>query len=109
MPLLHNLFLLIKKLSTFFSGDYLNAARSTSGINALPNGEAMYRYNIYFLLQLLNLPEEIYETGLSEVTRITAEMEQLKNNIGYTGTLKNCSTICKPTNGLCLLKQLRKC
>lgn len=77
-----------KKLSTFFSGDYLNAARSTSGINALPNGEAMYRYNIYFFTTTLKSPEEIYETGLSEVTRITAEMEQLKNNIGYTGTLK---------------------
>ncbi len=77
-----------KKLSTFFSGDYLSAARSTSGINALANGDAMYRYNIYFFTTTHKSPEEIYETGLKEVTRITSEMEQLKNRIGYTGTLK---------------------
>jgi len=77
-----------KKLSTFFSGEYLNAARSTSGINALPNGEAMYRYNIYFFTTTHKAPEEIYQTGLSEVSSITAEMEKLKNKMGFNGSLK---------------------
>ena len=77
-----------KKLSTFFSGEYLNAARSTSGINSLPNGEAMYRFNIYNFTTTHLSPEEIYQTGLIEVSRITQNMEQLKNKIGYSGTLK---------------------
>lgn len=77
-----------KKLHAFFSGEYLNAARSTSGINALPNGEAMYRYYIYYFTSTNKTPEEIYQTGLTEVSRITAEMEKLKNKMGYIGTLK---------------------
>ncbi|MBK9411853.1 MAG: DUF885 domain-containing protein [Bacteroidetes bacterium] len=77
-----------KKLHAFFSGEYLNAARSTSGINALPNGDAMYRYYIYYFTTTHKTPEEIYQTGLTEVSRITAEMEKLKNQMGYTGTLK---------------------
>ena len=32
-------------------------------------------------------PEEIYQLGLSEVARITAEMEKIKNQIGFKGTL----------------------
>ena len=77
-----------KKLSIFFSGEYLNAAHSTSGINSLPNGEAMYRYNIYVFTTTHKAPEEIYQTGLSEVSRITAEMEKLKNKMGFNGSLK---------------------
>jgi len=77
-----------QKLHDFFSGEYLNAARSTSGINALPNGDAMYRYYIYYFTTTHQSPEKIYQTGLDEVKRITAEMENLKNQMGFRGTLK---------------------
>lgn len=77
-----------KRLSTFFGGEYLNAARSTSGINALSNGGALYRYDIYVFTTTRMSPEEVYQTGLKEVSRITAEMEKLKNTMGYKGTLK---------------------
>ncbi len=77
-----------KKLHDFFNAEYLNAARSTSGINALPNGDALYRYYIYYFTTTHKTPEEIYQSGLTEVSRITAEMEKLKNQMGYTGTLK---------------------
>jgi uncharacterized protein (DUF885 family) len=78
-----------KKLGTFFSGEYLSAARSTSGISYLPNGKAMYQYDIKILTTTNKTPEEIYQTGLSEVSRITAEMEKLKDQIGFKGTLKD--------------------
>ena len=32
-------------------------------------------------------PEEVYQLGLSEVARITAEMEKIKTQIGFKGTL----------------------
>jgi len=78
-----------KKLAAFFSGEYLSAARSTSGISYLPNGKAMYQYDIKILTTTNKTPEEIYQTGLSEVSRITAEMEKLKDQIGFKGTLKD--------------------
>jgi uncharacterized protein (DUF885 family) len=77
-----------QKLATFFNGDYMKAARDSSGISALPNGDALYNYHIYFFTTLRTKPEAIYQTGLDEVKRITAEMEALKNKIGFKGTLK---------------------
>jgi uncharacterized protein (DUF885 family) len=77
-----------KKLADFFKGEYMTAARSTSGLNALPNGDAMYRYYTWFFTTTHKTPEEFYQTGLSEVRRITAEMEKLKDRMGYKGTLK---------------------
>ena len=77
-----------KKLSAFFSGEYMDAARSTSGINALPQGDVMYQFFVSYYTTTDKTPEEIYQTGLNEVRRITGEMEALKNKIGYTGSLK---------------------
>jgi uncharacterized protein (DUF885 family) len=77
-----------KKLAVFFSGDYLLASRSTDGINALPNGKAMYNYAIYVSTTCHKTPDEIYQNGLSEVVRITAEMEKVKEKTGFKGTLK---------------------
>jgi uncharacterized protein (DUF885 family) len=78
-----------KKLSTFFSKEYLEAARTTSGINALPNGDALYKYYIYFFTTTRNEPETIFQTGLNEVKRITGEMESLKKKMGFEGSLKD--------------------
>lgn len=77
-----------KKLSAFFGKEYLEAARTTSGINALPDGDAFYKYNIYFFTTTRTEPETIYQTGLNEVKRITGEMESLKKKMGFEGSLK---------------------
>jgi len=66
----------------------MKAARSTSGINALPEGDALYRFYIYYFTTTRQEPEAVYQTGLNEVKRITSEMEALKNKIGFKGTLK---------------------
>jgi len=77
-----------QKLASFFSGDYLNAARTTCGINALPNGDAMYQNNINYFTTTRLTATDIHEIGLKEVQRITNEMEQLRQKIGFKGTLK---------------------
>jgi len=77
-----------KKLGAFLSGEYLEAARSTSGIHALPEGDAMYQFFVSVYTTTDKTPEEIYQTGLNEVQRITNEMELLKNQLGFNGSLK---------------------
>jgi uncharacterized protein (DUF885 family) len=77
-----------KKLGAFLSGEYLEAARSTSGINALPDGDAMYEFFVSVYTTTDRTPEEIYQTGLNEVQRITGEMELLKNQLDFNGSLK---------------------
>jgi uncharacterized protein (DUF885 family) len=78
-----------KKLGTFLKDEYLPKARTTSGINALPNGAAYYNFLIRYWTTTDKTPDEIYNTGLSEVARITAEMEKTKASVNYTGDLKS--------------------
>jgi uncharacterized protein (DUF885 family) len=81
-----------KKLSAYVKTVYLPNARSTSGLNALPNGTALYQYYIKVNTTTNKTPEEIYNTGLSEVDRITGEIEKLKIAIGFKGSVKELYT-----------------
>jgi uncharacterized protein (DUF885 family) len=78
-----------KKLGTFLSEEYLPHARSTTGINAVPNGTAYYNFLIRYWTTTNKTPDEIYQTGLSEVKRISEEMEKTKASVKYSGDLKS--------------------
>jgi uncharacterized protein (DUF885 family) len=76
-----------QKLVTFFENEYLPKARLTDGLSALPNGTEMYKDYIFSNTTTNIEPEEVYQLGLSEVARITSEMEQIKTSIDFKGTL----------------------
>jgi uncharacterized protein (DUF885 family) len=78
-----------KKLSSFLSTDYLPKARNSSGINDLPNGNAYYNYLVKQWTTTPKQPDEIYQTGLSEVKRIRDEMERVKESVGFKGDLNS--------------------
>jgi uncharacterized protein (DUF885 family) len=76
-----------KKLADFLSTEYLPNARSSSGIDSLPNGDQLYKYLIRYWTTTDKTPDEIYNTGLAEVKRIREEMERVKNQTGFSGDL----------------------
>lgn len=76
-----------KKLHDFLKNEYLYRARSSSGIADIPQGDEYYRHLIKQWTTTQLTPEEIYQTGLDEVARITAEMEKVKNDVGFKGDL----------------------
>ncbi|EOR94422.1 protein of unknown function DUF885 [Arcticibacter svalbardensis MN12-7] len=76
-----------KKLLVFLQKDYLPKARKSSGLSAIPGGKNMYSYLVKYYTTTNEAPEEIYKTGLSEVTRIRSEMELVKNEVGFSGDL----------------------
>ncbi len=78
-----------KKLGDFLETEYLPKARNSTGINALPGGDKLYTYLVKFWTTTNKTPEEIYQTGLSEVKRIRNEMEQIKNQVGFKGDLNS--------------------
>jgi len=78
-----------KKLSNFLESEYLPKARNTTGINELPNGDKLYTYLVEYWTTTNKTPEEIYQTGLSEVKRIRNEMEEIKNQVGFKGDLNS--------------------
>jgi len=78
-----------KKLTAFTKNEYLSAGRTTSGIDALPEGEAMYNYFIKVFTTTNMSADEIHRLGLSEVDRISSEMEKIKEQVGFSGDLKS--------------------
>ena len=73
-------------LLTFFTEEYMPAARTTLGANRLPGGEEYYRYLVTYYTTLDLTPEEVHETGLAEVARIRGEMEAIIEELGFEGS-----------------------
>lgn len=76
-----------KRLGDFLQNEYLPAARSTTGIGSLTGGDKYYNYLIRLLTTTNKTPDDIYNTGLSEVKRIRSEMERIKTETGFKGDL----------------------
>lgn len=74
-------------LYTFMNGEYLEAGRASSGISDTPNGKAYYDHQIKLYTTTEMTANQIHELGLSEVKRILAEMEAVKEQVGYKGDI----------------------
>jgi uncharacterized protein (DUF885 family) len=77
-----------KKLADFLQNEYLPGSRASIGFDALPNGNKLYNFLIRYWTTTDKTPEEIYQTGLSEVKRIRAEMEATMSQTGFNGNLE---------------------
>lgn len=77
-----------KRLHDFTANEYLPAGRKTSGFMDLPNGKALYDTYIKYYTTTSMTAEEIHNLGLKEVSRISREMIQVKNEVGFKGDLK---------------------
>jgi uncharacterized protein (DUF885 family) len=76
-----------RKMSDFLKNEY--KGRETSGIAEIPNGEAFYKHQIKLYTTTNMTADEIHQLGLSEVARISAEMEKVKEQVGFEGDLKS--------------------
>lgn len=75
------------RLEDFLAKQYLPGARTTIGANALPDGAAYYAWRIKTQTSTELSAQTIHDLGLSEVKRIRAEMEKVKVQTGFKGTL----------------------
>lgn len=75
------------RLHDFIRDEYLPHCRETAGIGALPGGPAMYAYWVRFWTTTDRTPQDIHELGLREVARIRGEMEKIRAEVGFKGTL----------------------
>lgn len=76
------------KLLTFFRDEYRPATRTSLAAEAMPDGPAYYAQQIRQYTTLDLTAEEIHQIGLDEVARITAEMEKVKAEAGFEGSLE---------------------
>jgi uncharacterized protein (DUF885 family) len=73
------------KLFTFFTRDYLPAAKKEIGAWALPDGEEYYAYSIRYHTTTNRTAKEIHDIGLAEVARIRRQMEDIVKNVRFKG------------------------
>ncbi len=76
-----------KRLRDFLHDDYLPKARDGVGLVAMKGGPLLYKNLVESTTTLKMEPEAIHQLGLSEVKRILTEMEKVKAEVGFKGTL----------------------
>jgi uncharacterized protein (DUF885 family) len=81
-----------QRLEQFIAKQYLPGARQTIAAAALPDGEAYYAWRIKTQTSTNLTAKQIHEIGLAEVKRIRAEMEKVKEQAGFKGSMQEFFT-----------------
>lgn len=75
------------RLHAYIKADYLPHCRTTSGIGALPGGQAAYASAARWNTTTDLTADQIHEIGLKEVARIKEEMQKVQVQVGFKGSL----------------------
>ncbi len=75
------------RLRNFLKTDYLPRARDGVGLVSMKGGKQLYDYLIQSNTTLPLSADTVHTLGLSEVARITKEMETIRKQTRYKGTL----------------------
>ncbi len=78
-----------RNLYDYMNTTYLESGRFSTGIAAIPNGKSYYDHAIKNYTTTTLTADQIHQLGLDEVARISAEMEKVKEQVGYKGDLKS--------------------
>ncbi len=76
-----------QRFAEFLQSEYLPACRGPVGASAMPMGREFYLDRIRRFTTIQISPEELHQTGLRENARIRTEMELIKQNVEFKGTL----------------------
>ncbi len=77
-----------QRLEKFIREKYIPGARQTIAASDLPDGKAWYALRIKTYTSTDLTAQQIHDIGLAEVKRIRAEMERIKAQVGFKGTLQ---------------------
>ncbi|SDK37154.1 DUF885 domain-containing protein [Microbulbifer yueqingensis] len=72
--------------------DSANASEEPKGASSLPNGEAYYNNRLANYTTLELTADQVHQIGLDEVARIRKEMEGIKDQVNFDGTLQEFFT-----------------
>ena len=79
----------LTRLRDFLRDEYLPVAREGVGLMHMRGGPELYRQLVEQTTTLPLDPNEIHDLGLSEVARICGEMEAIKTQVGFNGSLND--------------------
>ncbi|WP_373486651.1 DUF885 family protein [Blastomonas sp.] len=76
-----------KRLRDYLADDYLKDAREGVGLKYMKGGDALYAFLIEQTTTLPLAADEVHDLGLSEVKRILSEMDSIRAEVAFKGTL----------------------
>ena len=76
-----------QRLRDYLRDDYLASARDSFGLSQMKGGAKLYELQIANTTTMPMKAAAIHKLGLSEVKRIRGEMEKVKAEVGFNGTL----------------------
>ena len=77
-----------QELMAWLEADQQFASEEAQGVWALPDGLDYYAHRLQLMTTLPLSADEIHAIGLAEVERLRAEMEAVKLQTGFTGSLR---------------------
>lgn len=83
----HEIYAANTRLRDFLRDEYLPVARESVGLSQMKGGAELYALLVQDSTTLPLDPETIHQLGLSEVARIKADLEKLKKEVKFKGTL----------------------
>ncbi|WP_370338144.1 DUF885 family protein [Parvularcula marina] len=72
-----------REFEAFYNLEYQPACREDVGTISMPGGKEYYEYRVRLFTTLDLTPEDVHQTGLAEVARIRAEMEEIAKGEGF--------------------------
>ena len=76
-----------ERMRDFLRDEYYPKARSSVGLGQMKGGPALYRQLIEDTTTLPLTADYLHNLGLSEVARIMTALEEIKDEVGFSGTL----------------------
>ncbi len=76
-----------ERMRDFLRDEYLEYAREEVGLSQMKGGATLYQLNIEGTTTLPLEADYIHELGLREVERVKSELEKVKQEVGFEGTL----------------------
>jgi uncharacterized protein (DUF885 family) len=77
-----------EQLIAWFESEVPKADAVATGVGKNPNGKAYYEAMLASSTTTQLTAEQVHQIGLDEVARIKGEMEQIKQKVGFKGTLQ---------------------
>lgn len=86
--ILNDLVPLYSRLHDYIQNEYLPHTRETIGQSDVPGGSEYYQFMVSETTTTGMTAEEIHEIGKAEATRLYAEMEAIRDEVGFDGDMQ---------------------
>ncbi len=79
----------LNRLYLFLTEEYAMKVRPVDGIHGIAGGKEYYAQRVKFFTTLDMTPEEVFQTGESEVERILGEMHEILRALEFKGSIQD--------------------